>query len=89
MGRLILTLLLFLSLQSFPGVLAQESGLGKESVETIVLTKKKKVPFAVRHPKIHKAERRIRHVAQKIAATIAPWAQIVGGVAQVATFFKL
>jgi hypothetical protein len=49
---------------------------------------KKKEPFAIRHPKLHKLGRKIRKDAQVIAATLAPYFNILTGVMETLVYFK-
>lgn len=51
--------------------------------------KKTKTPFAVKHPKLHTLGRKVRKKVQATASTLAPYFEIVGGLAQILTYFKI
>jgi hypothetical protein len=57
-------------------------------VVVAVKVHKTKVPFAVKHPKLHNFGRGLRKKTQLTANILAPYFQILGGLFQTALYFK-
>lgn len=55
----------------------------------IITVNKKKIPFAIKHPKMHYQGRRLRKKVQATATTLSPYFQVLGGLFQILTYFRI
>lgn len=80
--------LLSFSIPAFADAPVTVTGIA-DTTPISVSVKKKHVPFAQKHPRLHNFERKMRKKVQLWGEKLAPWFAIFGGAAQIATFFKI
>lgn len=79
---------MFIASPAYTEDLKSSDPMQKSGPALVAKAGKIKVPFALKHPKLHRFGRALRKKTQLTANVLAPYFQILGGLFQTALYFK-